>query len=408
MTTSYTSVFGGSTITPADASYSAVTLSADATLSWPNSIGGTAPFATDTIDVNATVSGKALTLPDATLVSVGTELVFNGVGSNTFTINNHSGSLVATVASTVGMLVYLTDNSTAAGVWRAVQLSTGTSSAQASLLAGAGTNAVGGVINEAMPISTFSSNYTTGLSDRATTLVWTGGAGTLSIPAVATLTNDWFVGVKNAGTGNLTLSPASGTIDGAASVSLSPNDSCRIFSDGTNLQTFARGRSAAFSFSFISIDVSGTGDYTLSTAQLNQICYKFTGTLTGNRNIIVPNSVQQYWVQNTTSGAYTLTVKTAAGTGASIAAAGQNIMWCDGTNVIAATQNGTSPSAIPVPVSEGGTNATTASAARTNLGATSTGAALFTATDAAAGRTALSVSSTDQSRADALAFALVI
>jgi outer membrane protein assembly factor BamB len=41
--------------------------------------------------------------------------------------------------------------------------------------------------------------------------------------------------------------------------------------------------------------------------------------LTGNRNVIVPNTVQQYWVANNTTGSYTFTVKTAAGTGVSVA-----------------------------------------------------------------------------------------
>lgn len=45
------------------------------------------------------------------------------------------------------------------------------------------------------------------------------------------------------------------------------------------------------------------------------------------------------------------------------------------------------------PIVAGGTGATSASAARTNLGATATGAALFTAADAAAGRTALGLAS---------------
>jgi hypothetical protein len=53
-------------------------------------------------------------------------------------------------------------------------------------------------------------------------------------------------------------------------------------------------------------------------------------------------------------------------------------------------QAGTSGDTIPL--TAGGTGATTASAARTALGATTTGNSLFTAVDAAAGRTALGVS----------------
>jgi hypothetical protein len=108
--------------------------------------------------------------------------------------------------------------------------------------------------------------------------------------------------------------------------------------------------------------------------------------LTGNRNIIVPATVQQYWVDNQTTGSYTLTIKTSAGTGVSVAQGQRAILYCDGTDVLDADTAGIS---IPLDVSQGGTGATTASAARINLGGTSVGIALFTAADAAAAWSAL-------------------
>jgi hypothetical protein len=66
----------------------------------------------------------------------------------------------------------------------------------------------------------------------------------------------------------------------------------------------------------------------------------------------------------------------------------RGIYYCDGTNVVNAQTGGL---AVPIALSDGGTGATTASAARTNLGASSTGDALFTAVDQAAAWAALGV-----------------
>lgn len=60
---------------------------------------------------------------------------------------------------------------------------------------------------------------------------------------------------------------------------------------------------------------------------------------------------------------------------------------------------------IPVPLAQGGTNAITAAAARTNLGGTATGVALFTAATAAAALAALKVAVTDRASNTILAAA---
>ena len=120
---------------------------------------------------------------------------------------------------------------------------------------------------------------------------------------------------------------------------------------------------------------------------MNKTAYIFTGTLTGNRDIIVPTTVQQYWVSNQTSGSYTLGIKTAAQSPATTVSQGARaILYCDGTDVVDAD---TATIAIPVTVAQGGTGATTASGARTNLGATSIGDAVFTAANTTAAQVAL-------------------
>ena len=68
----------------------------------------------------------------------------------------------------------------------------------------------------------------------------------------------------------------------------------------------------------------------------NQIL-KLTGTITGNVNVIIPDSIEKtYTVQNSTTGAYTVTFKTTSGTGVTWTATdkGTKVLYSDGTNVL--------------------------------------------------------------------------
>jgi hypothetical protein len=77
------------------------------------------------------------------------------------------------------------------------------------------------------------------------------------------------------------------------------------------------------------------GSLTLTSAQAANTIQEYSGTLTSNQIIIVPSTVQLYSFTNTTTGSYTLTIKTAVG-GAATLVLGQNqsvIAICDGSNV---------------------------------------------------------------------------
>ena len=249
--------------------------------------------------------------------------------------------------------------------------------------------AVGTLLSQSVPVVTFNSNYTAGPSDRAEMYNWTGGAGTLTLPDPVVVGNNWFIYLRNSGSGAITAdAPGTSEIDGNSFLAFQPGESAIIASDGTDYYTIGFGQSATFAFDYTVIDVSGTGDYTLTGTELNRVAYRFTGTLTGNRNIVCPATVQQYWVDNQTTGSFTLTVKVTGGAGVTVAAGVRAILYSDGTDMLDAD---TSNISIPVAVNQGGTGATTASGARINLGGTTTGIALFTAVDQAAAWTALGV-----------------
>jgi len=388
--TTYTDVFGGANIYPSEISYSALTLTTSVYLSWPEETSTSQNLATKIMDVTASSAGLSIYLPAANKTSTGNTILFNNRGSQTITVRTVTGVQVVTLGAGELWQVYLTNNTTAAGTWQALQYGAAVSEANASSLAGTGIVAVGTLLSQSVPVTTFNTNYTAGVTDRAKMFKWTGAGGTFTLPDPTVVGNNWFVYLRNSGSGAISADPpGSITIDGLFSLSFQPAESAIIVSDGTNYNTIGFGQSAIFAFDYTVINIPGTGTYTLVGSELNRVAYRFTGTLTGNRTVIVPATVQQYWVDNQTTGAYTLTIApSGGGAGFNVAQGQRVILYCDGTDVLNASTQGIS---VPLTIAEGGTNATTASGARINLGGTATGISLFTAVDQAAAWAALGV-----------------
>jgi hypothetical protein len=389
--TTYTNVFGGANIYPSEVSYSSLTLTADVVLSWPEETSTNENLATRIIDVTAATGGWSIYLPDARKGGDGQTILFTNYGATQVLVKNATGTQQIAMAAGTSWQIYLTDNTTEAGTWRTFQYGAALSAANASALAGTGLIAIGSVLSQDMPTTDFNSNYTAGDTDRSKFFVWSGAGGTLTLPSAAAVGNGWFINLSNQGSGALTVDPSgSVSIDGSSTKTYNPGESSMIVTDGVNYYSIGYGKDAVFAFDYTSIAIGGTGDYTLTGSELNRIAYDFTGTLTGNRNVIVPVTVQQYWVTNSTTGAYDLTIKTAAGTGYTIAQGQSAILYCNGTNVVPADTAGV---ALPILVAEGGTGATTAAGARINLGGTSLGISLFTSASASAARTDLGATS---------------
>jgi len=402
----FTQVFGGTTIYPSDVSYLALTLSADTTLEWPLESNSNENPAARIIDVTPT-GVYSIIMPPADQTGTGQTVLFNNIGPQSVTVKNSAGATLLSMGQGEQWQIYLTDNSTAAGTWRVFRYGAATAQAQASALAGYGLVATGSTLSQSTPVTLFGTDYTAGAADRAKAYVWNGGLGAFTLPSAVTVGNDWFVAVRNEGTGNCVVTPQGlETVNSAATLTLSPGDSVTLITDGANWFTLGFGQSAVFAFDYTSINLAGeSGDYVLSGSELNRIAYQFTGAITGNVEIVVPKTTQQYWVyNNTTGGSYTLRVRTNTQTpGVLVTRGSRAILYCDGSEVVDAETGGI---ATPVAISDGGTGATTANGALINLGGTSVGIAVFTAVDQAAAQAAIGVSG--GSNNDAIVFAVAL
>ena len=107
---------------------------------------------------------------------------------------------------------------------------------------------------------------------------------------------------------------------------------------------------------------------TLNDSNSSQVarCFALNVTssvaLTATRELVVPTIQKTYLIYNNTSGTPTgqsITVKTSAGTGVTVANGTYMLVYADGTNVV--------PQISKLPLQYGGTGAQTAADARTNL-----------------------------------------
>lgn len=84
-----------------------------------------------------------------------------------------------------------------------------------------------------------------------------------------------------------------------------------------------------------SMSVAGNSNVTPTAAQYSNFVLHLTGALTGNIAVIVPTLDGAVWlVSNATTGAFTATVRTSAGTGPTVTQGQRMLVYCDGTNIV--------------------------------------------------------------------------
>lgn len=90
--------------------------------------------------------------------------------------------------------------------------------------------------------------------------------------------------------------------------------------------------------SLTSKSAAAGGTITLSADEARADVIRITGALPNNTSIVVPNGPQLFLAQNATSGSptATLTFKTSGGSGVAVAEGKTQLLYADGTNVVAA------------------------------------------------------------------------
>tara|TARA_R110000787_G_scaffold270520_2_gene377505 strand:+ start:7735 stop:8814 length:1080 start_codon:yes stop_codon:yes gene_type:complete len=339
---SFTKTFGGTTTTPSDLSYRAVSLTAANTvLVWPRFNYNQSGVTADIMGVTPDAGSRSFNLPDATLVGDGTTILMINLGSNSFVVNDSTGSSKGTVAATQAVYFYLKSNATAAGSWGAIQFAVGSAAVVAADLDGPGLQVLASELTTSWPNSAESSSPVTinTTNHRSELIDWTGAAGTFNLPA-ASGNSEFFFAVRNSGTGVVTLDPSgSETIDGLATKAVSVGETFTVICTGSKWLTI--GNTLNYTASYTAISAAGSGSLTLSTGQQGFTIYKFTGAKTGNKTVVFPSAVGQFIVENaTTGGSFTFNIQTAVG-GVSIALTDGDTVTCytDGTDFFILQEN---------------------------------------------------------------------
>ena len=101
---------------------------------------------------------------------------------------------------------------------------------------------------------------------------------------------------------------------------------------------------------YVEQSIAGSADTTAltitdgaSTATLQNAVIKFTGTISGNQIVTIPDSIEKtFIITNGTSGAHTVQIKTVSGTGVTFGTSdkGTKLVYSDGTNIVDAGFSG--------------------------------------------------------------------
>lgn len=343
--TTYTSPFTGNAIQPTDVSYEAIALSGTVQLYWPQYVNDAGQQVSARIIDVVSAAGGILKLPNAQQASVGEDILIRNQGANAFTVSRTDGTGSFTVPVGQSYYTYLTDNTTNAGVWQTVAFGVGTSYADAATLAGNSTAAILGKLETTIVTNEYSSSITFTDASRGSCFVWTGGAGSTTLPAVSSLSEGWYVLVRNNGTGALTINTASAgsTIDGLVNLTLPLGDSCFICvnQDPAKQDFFTVGRSRpnSLTFSSATYDVDVVAGATLSLITNTPIIQRYTalsGTRTTSLLVQLPAVTQVYYLLNDTNqSGYNVTfqVQGSAQPPYSLPTSTQVIVLSDGTNL---------------------------------------------------------------------------
>jgi hypothetical protein len=303
----YVSPFTGTVVTPTDVSYYALAFSTDQQLVWPSIVNDTQVPASRIMDCVAGAGGLSIALPAANQGTLGSDILFRNLGAFSFLVTDATGGASFNVPVGISKYVYLSDNTTEAGTWQNVTFAAGTSIADAATLAGLGLTTQNGQLATTQNIVSISSTPIINNNSRAATLVWGGGAGTINLPSAAILTDGWYIGLRNNGTGQLIVNPVSPfTINDQISITVNPGESGFILFDASNGNYYTIGLTPPTSVSFTAAtyDVDSIPGDTFNLTNFAPIIQTYiaqSGTRTTTLDVTLPAITQIYILSNVTN-----------------------------------------------------------------------------------------------------------
>jgi len=307
--TTYVSPFTGDVVQQTDVTYFELNFSTNQTLHWPATVNPPEVPAARIMDCTPSTAGLSIALPPGGQGSNGTDILFRNFGAVSFTVTNSAGGASVSIGAGVSKYFYLSDNSTAAGVWQNVTFGTGTSSADAASLQGAGLTTIAGKLAVTQSPSTISSTPTITDASRAQTFVWTGGNGTFTLPAVAGLSAGWWIGFRNNGTGAINmLGVGASQVNNQPNITINPGDSGILMYQSSTGNFFTVGLATPSNVTFTSAtydvdSVIGPTFSLVSYAPIIQTYVALSGTRTTTLNVLLPATTQLYILVNDTGAA---------------------------------------------------------------------------------------------------------
>lgn len=230
----FTTKFGNTTVKPAQPSYLNLSIAANTTLVWPIETMEGVPYVATQIDVTATVASLSLAMPSAIQGSTGQVTMITNIGTNALTLTDNVGNAIVVLNNSVSWVISLTSNTTQAGTYRAVQLGSTTTTAQAAQLAdNISTQATaGGKLQTIEGTNYYTTNQAIALANRSSLNILQVGSSssTFTLDTTTNLTDKWFADFSNETVAAvLTITGTGGQlINGNVSITLNPGTSCRI------------------------------------------------------------------------------------------------------------------------------------------------------------------------------------
>lgn len=333
-------VFGAGAVQSAYVSYLPLNITTNSiTLLWPTSYVN-APYIDSSVNpaihynilaasmdvTTADPNVYTITLPNATMSSVGSNFIITNVGLRPFNLLRFDSTVLQTIAipsllppHSNSYWIQLTDNSTAAGVWTVITFGAGKSEASAASLVGNGLTVIDATLNTDTPIVQRNAPTVIDETFRAKLILWTGGAATLPLPAIGSVPAGYYVSFNNQSSSQITIAPGElvTTIDGKLTLAVESQQSLTIISDGANWWTLGFGQNQFAVTSSLYLPVAGAANVILSNIQASSLIQNYTGDLTGDITVFFPLTTNYWFINNLTIGAFTLSVQLVGGVGTS-------------------------------------------------------------------------------------------